>query len=79
MRSKISLLNCCMSPLLWFCVYRNSAEDAIQRLTGVVIGSQKVRLSWGRSPGNKQVNFLNVVQSPLPMSNNRTLGGVVVS
>lgn len=33
---------------------RNSAEDAIQRLTGVVIGSQKVRLSWGRSPGNKQ-------------------------
>ena len=28
-------------------------------LNGAVIGQQKVRLSWGRSPGNKQVDFLD--------------------
>ncbi|XAR72884.1 hypothetical protein NMG60_11019671 [Bertholletia excelsa] len=33
---------------------RSSAEDAMQRLNGTVIGKQKVRLSWGRSPWNKQ-------------------------
>ncbi|KAJ7946034.1 Polyadenylate-binding protein [Quillaja saponaria] len=32
---------------------RKSAEDAIQGLNGTVIGKQTVRLSWGRSPGNK--------------------------
>lgn len=37
---------------------RSDAEDAIQRLTGAVIGKQKVRLSWGRNLGNKQVTFL---------------------
>ncbi|GAU30351.1 hypothetical protein TSUD_57620 [Trifolium subterraneum] len=30
-----------------------NAEDAIQALNGTVIGKQTVRLSWGRSPGNK--------------------------
>ncbi|GER28975.1 DNA-binding protein-like [Striga asiatica] len=35
---------------------RNSAEEAIQRLNGSVIGKQTVRLSWGRSPANKQWN-----------------------
>ncbi|KAK6143532.1 hypothetical protein DH2020_023880 [Rehmannia glutinosa] len=34
---------------------RSSAEDAIQRLNGAVIGKQTVRLSWGRSLGNKQL------------------------
>ncbi|XP_024538668.1 polyadenylate-binding protein RBP47B' isoform X6 [Selaginella moellendorffii] len=29
---------------------RNSAEDALQRLHGTVIGQQAIRLSWGRSP-----------------------------
>ncbi|OWM83744.1 hypothetical protein CDL15_Pgr004174 [Punica granatum] len=33
---------------------RKSAEDAIQELNGSVIGKQSVRLSWGRSPANKQ-------------------------
>lgn len=33
---------------------RKNAEEAMQRLNGVVIGQQTVRLSWGRVPANKQ-------------------------
>lgn len=33
---------------------RKSAESAIESLNGTVIGKQTVRLSWGRTPGNKQ-------------------------
>ncbi|KAL8116215.1 polyadenylate-binding protein RBP47-like isoform X2 [Apium graveolens] len=33
---------------------RTSAEVSIEQLNGTVIGKQTVRLSWGRSPGNKQ-------------------------
>ncbi|XP_044488921.1 polyadenylate-binding protein RBP47-like [Mangifera indica] len=33
---------------------RKDAEDALQKLQGMVIGKQAVRLSWGRNPGNKQ-------------------------
>ncbi|KAJ4978532.1 hypothetical protein NE237_009312 [Protea cynaroides] len=33
---------------------RASAEEAIQRLHGTMIGQQVVRLSWGRSPTTKQ-------------------------
>ncbi|XP_052187657.1 polyadenylate-binding protein RBP47B' [Diospyros lotus] len=33
---------------------RTSAEEAIQRMQGTVIGQQVVRLSWGRSPTAKQ-------------------------
>ncbi|KAM1242959.1 hypothetical protein ACFX2G_035264 [Malus domestica] len=33
---------------------RKDAENAIQMLNGTVIGKQTVRLSWGRSQGNKQ-------------------------
>ncbi|KAG8364272.1 hypothetical protein BUALT_Bualt19G0111000 [Buddleja alternifolia] len=33
---------------------RSNAEDAIQRLSGAVIGKQTVRLSWGRNMGNRQ-------------------------
>ncbi|XP_057479701.1 polyadenylate-binding protein RBP47B'-like isoform X2 [Actinidia eriantha] len=33
---------------------RTSAEDAIQRMQGVVIGQQVVHLSWGRNPTAKQ-------------------------
>ncbi|KAG8368333.1 hypothetical protein BUALT_Bualt15G0034700 [Buddleja alternifolia] len=33
---------------------RSNAEEAIQRLSGAVIGKQTVRLSWGRNMGNKQ-------------------------
>ncbi|KAI4295629.1 hypothetical protein L6164_035653 [Bauhinia variegata] len=32
---------------------RKNAEEAIQGLNGTVIGKQTVRLSWGRTPGNK--------------------------
>ncbi|XP_027345904.1 polyadenylate-binding protein RBP47 [Abrus precatorius] len=32
---------------------RKNAEEAIQALNGTIIGKQTVRLSWGRSPGNK--------------------------
>lgn len=33
---------------------RTSAEEAIQRMQGAMIGQQVVRLSWGRSPTAKQ-------------------------
>ncbi|XP_050210763.1 polyadenylate-binding protein RBP47-like isoform X2 [Mercurialis annua] len=33
---------------------RKSAEDALESLNGTTIGKQTVRLSWGRSPANKQ-------------------------
>ncbi|GLJ18536.1 hypothetical protein SUGI_0329520 [Cryptomeria japonica] len=33
---------------------RSSAEEALQRLHGTLIGQQTIRLSWGRSPANKQ-------------------------
>ncbi|BBN19099.1 tRNA selenocysteine 1-associated protein 1 [Marchantia polymorpha subsp. ruderalis] len=36
--------------------HRACAEEALQRLHGTVIGQQAIRLSWGRSPGNKQVS-----------------------
>ncbi|KAH7429311.1 hypothetical protein KP509_09G041300 [Ceratopteris richardii] len=35
-------------------VNRAAAEDAIQKLHGSLIGQQTVRLSWGRSPANRQ-------------------------
>lgn len=38
-----------------FCPYRASAEEAIQRMQGMMIGQQVVRISWGRSPTAKQV------------------------
>ncbi|KAG8046680.1 hypothetical protein GUJ93_ZPchr0008g12942 [Zizania palustris] len=34
---------------------RSSAEEALQILQGTLVGGQNVRLSWGRSPSNKQV------------------------
>jgi len=38
-----------------FLICRASAEEAIQRMHGTMIGQQIVRLSWGRSPASKQV------------------------
>ncbi|XP_073036312.1 polyadenylate-binding protein RBP47C'-like isoform X1 [Primulina eburnea] len=35
-------------------VNRTNAEEAMQKLNGTPIGRQTVRLSWGRSPANKQ-------------------------
>lgn len=37
-------------------ICRASAEEAIQRMQGAMIGQQVVRLSWGRSPTAKQVS-----------------------
>lgn len=34
---------------------RSSAEEALVILQGTLVGGQNVRLSWGRSPSNKQV------------------------
>ncbi|XP_042501037.1 polyadenylate-binding protein RBP47-like isoform X2 [Macadamia integrifolia] len=34
---------------------RSNAEEALNKLNGTVIGKQTVRLSWGRSPANKQL------------------------
>jgi hypothetical protein len=36
---------------------RASAEEAIRMLNGSQLGGQSIRLSWGRSPANKQVTF----------------------
>ncbi|KAJ6841175.1 polyadenylate-binding protein RBP47-like [Iris pallida] len=36
-------------------VNRSNAEDALLALNGKAIGKQTVRLSWGRSPANKQL------------------------
>ncbi|KAI3716065.1 hypothetical protein L6452_23126 [Arctium lappa] len=33
---------------------RSSAEDAIQNMHGTVIGKQTVRISWGKTPANRQ-------------------------
>ncbi|KAJ6692570.1 TRNA SELENOCYSTEINE 1-ASSOCIATED PROTEIN 1-RELATED-RELATED [Salix purpurea] len=37
-----------------FSQFRKNAEDALQSLNGTTIGKQTVRLSWGRTPANKQ-------------------------
>lgn len=36
-------------------VCRSNAEEAFQALNGTVIGTQTVRLAWGRTPANNQV------------------------
>lgn len=36
-------------------ICRKDAENAMNMLNATVIGKQTVRLSWGRSQGNKQV------------------------
>lgn len=61
------LAHCCMDCFshssLWITAFsvsificRASAEEAIQRMQGAMIGQQVVRLSWGRSPTAKQVS-----------------------
>jgi hypothetical protein len=47
--------------LIFKLMYRAAAEEAIQKLHGTSIGQQTVRLSWGRSPANKQVELLALV------------------
>ncbi|XP_020595970.1 polyadenylate-binding protein RBP47-like [Phalaenopsis equestris] len=38
-------------------VQRKNAEEALEALSGTVIGKQTVRLSWGRNPAKKQLRF----------------------
>lgn len=42
--------------LLCYCDWcRACAEQALAGLNGTQLGAQSIRLSWGRSPSNKQV------------------------
>ena len=50
-----------LTGVVCWCDLRASAEEALQRLHQTVIGTQAVRLSWGRSPGNKQTTDVSVV------------------
>uniref|UniRef100_A0A166IBH9 RRM domain-containing protein n=1 Tax=Daucus carota subsp. sativus TaxID=79200 RepID=A0A166IBH9_DAUCS len=43
--------------MIIYLLCRSSAEDAIQQLNNTVIGKQTVRLSWGRTPANKQLRM----------------------
>jgi len=45
---------------------RASAEEALQMLHGTVLGQQAIRLSWGRSPANKQTAGWVQPQQPDP-------------
>lgn len=36
---------------------RSCAEEALRLLNGTQLGGQSIRLSWGRSPSNKQVHL----------------------
>uniref|UniRef100_A0A1D1YNZ7 Polyadenylate-binding protein RBP47 n=1 Tax=Anthurium amnicola TaxID=1678845 RepID=A0A1D1YNZ7_9ARAE len=55
-------------------VHRNGAEEALQKLNGMVIGKQPVRLSWGRNPANKQLRA-----DPASQWNNGYYGGNIYS
>lgn len=48
----------CSSFFPSYSLYRPSAEEAIQRMQGAVVGQQIVRVSWGRSPTAKQVKII---------------------
>ena len=50
-------------------ICRKDAENAMNMLNATVIGKQTVRLSWGRSQGNKQV--IPRVKYPLPIKDCR--------
>jgi len=41
-------------------LFRNNAEEALQKLNGTMIGKQTVRLSWGRNPAYKQAISLSL-------------------
>ncbi|VAI30945.1 unnamed protein product [Triticum turgidum subsp. durum] len=43
------------------CIFRPSAEQALQLLHGTFFGGQNVSLSWGRSPLNKQTQVNSCV------------------
>ncbi|GAB4826605.1 Polyadenylate-binding protein rbp45 [Ancistrocladus abbreviatus] len=43
-------------------VNRSCAEEALRMLNGTQLGGQNIRLSWGRSPSNKQESSVGVAQ-----------------
>lgn len=45
------------------CPCRASAEEAIQKMQGKIIGQQVVRTSWGRNPAAKQVTVTFLLKS----------------
>ncbi|KAE7995449.1 hypothetical protein FH972_000238 [Carpinus fangiana] len=49
-------------------VDRSCAEEALRMLNGTQLGGQNIRLSWGRSPSNKQASISGGVQ-PQPDPN----------
>jgi hypothetical protein len=54
-KSLFHCVNCLLFTTFKKYCFRASAEEAVQRLHGTMIGQQAVRLSWGRSPASKQV------------------------
>lgn len=44
--------------LFYLCFFRSCAEEALRMLNGTQLGGQNIRLSWGRSPSNKQVLYI---------------------
>ncbi|KZV37165.1 hypothetical protein F511_15085 [Dorcoceras hygrometricum] len=42
--------------VIFYSYNRSCAEEAIRILSGTQLGGQTIRLSWGRSPSNKQVD-----------------------
>lgn len=57
-KTEEGILCVCMNVMSYshvLLVCRKDAENAMNMLNATVIGKQTVRLSWGRSQGNKQV------------------------
>lgn len=45
-------------------VTRSSAEQAIERMNGFIIGNSRIRLSWGRSQADKSFHTNDTLMSP---------------
>ncbi|CAK7351153.1 unnamed protein product [Dovyalis caffra] len=48
---------------------RSSAEEALKMLNGVQLSGQSIRLSWGRSPSNKQIYGMPLYLQAQPDAN----------
>ena len=60
--------------VFYYCAFRSSAEELLVLLQGTLIGGQNVRLSWGRSPSNKQVQvIISCMLTRVSTSNQRKL------
>ncbi|KAF6168053.1 hypothetical protein GIB67_011438 [Kingdonia uniflora] len=56
---------------------RACAEEALLMLQGTLLGGQSIRLSWGRSPSNKQEASAGGWAQPQPDPNQWNAGGTV--